>query len=242
MSASACDSQTLPPSFRARCRRFGEGLARPPAEPAGVGRIVPELVSVWFNLESPGRAVVAGDTGAPAVVQLPPGFSPLHCFGPALALAEKPCPECDGPELLLLGVRGGSRLGLRLRRGGDAAAEIPYHLAVELPEPPQRGLARPLGLVLGAVPGRLGVPVEVARLLWAGEDGLPLGWSRVPRALPDTSAPFEPDPGLGGGLRWLRIGSDRELLSASLAADFEALAVLRLQRAEGRALELLERI
>ena len=242
MSALVCDSDALPLSFRARCRRFGEQAARPRLEPTGLVRIVPDLVSVWFNLESPGRAVVAGDRGAPGLVELPPDFDPVDCFGPALAAAEGPCPECGSPDLLLLGLRGGGRLSLRVRRDRDAAAEIPYHLAVELPEPPELGLARPLGLVLGGVQGRLGVPIEVARVLWAGEDGRPVGWSRLPRALPAGPVPFEPGRGLGGGLRWLRLGDERELLGPSLAADFEALAVLRLQRAEGAALELLERI
>jgi hypothetical protein len=228
----------------------------PVREASRLYRLLPVLVSVWISVDGHDSAVVAGERSRKGVAGLPAEVDPFAFFGPVLLAAADPCPGCGSGELLALGIRGGSRVFSRLHRGLDAARLIPYHLAAEIGGVPNRGLARPAGLVLGTLEGELGVPVQVERMLWAGEDGRPLGWSRITtemgggrhHALLDPANAwfgFDRPPGAEPWQRWLTIDAedrDRELLRTRLHDDYDAIVVRRLHVAEGKALRDLELI
>lgn len=230
--------------------------AQPVREATGLHRLLPVLVSVWIDLDRRGRAVVAGERFRTGVAGRPDGVDAFSLFGPVLLAASGPCSGCGSSSLLALGVRGGERVFSYVHHGQDTARLVPFHLALEIGGVPDAGLARPAGLVLGAVAGELGVPVQVERMLWAGEDGRPIGWSRIPtevgggrhHALRESAGrffAFDRSGALTERQRWLWLDSDqhdRELLRSRLDPDYDGIAVQRLHAAEGQTLRDLELI
>ena len=231
--------------------------ARPVVERTGLYRLLTDLVSTWINLQSPTQVAVAPEALDPGVAHLPQEIDPLDCFGSVVALAGEPCPGCASSTLLSLGVRGGGQVLSYVHADSEGSRLMPYHLAERVVEVPDEGRARPVGIVLGSVTGELGVPDHVARLLWAGQDGRPVGWTRVRRDPAGACHPalLQPSRGwfvfdrsielsLSHRLLWLdpEDSRDCELLLCDLREGYDAAVVRRLHSFEAEALHDLELI
>jgi hypothetical protein len=227
--------------------------AEPLFEPTGLNRLLTDLASTWINLELPTLAVVAPEGFGGGVAHLPAEVPPLDFFGSSVALAGAPCPGCATRHLLSIGVRGGGHVITYIHAGVDTSPLIPYHLSERPLGVPDEGRARPLGIVLGSVPGEIGTPDLLARMLWTGEDGRPVGWSGIRRD-PDDPALLDPSRGwfwfdrsvdlsASHRLLWLDPEESRqcELLACDLT-EGQATLVRRLHSLEAEALRDLELI